>query len=187
MTGTFSGFGHDKGSFLDRLEGIAIGVATGGIGKAVLSGFGVLFSRGVSRVFSMNKLSLVHFADDEGTIRIEDLRPEFVSSLRVEMIPVVKSSECRTARLSEITLPNQCSPLHPHVVHLVLRGVQLLSSSPVIRFYDGALCVFRDVQMIGFFLISNASASGSVFCQHELEIQGSKIQQAGSVAKLDLG
>lgn len=47
--GAISGAGHDEGGFADRLDGAAIGAATGGVAGAVLSGAGVLIARGVSR------------------------------------------------------------------------------------------------------------------------------------------
>lgn len=47
--GTISGAGHDEGGLVDRLDGAAIGAATGGVAGAVLSGAGVLIARGVSR------------------------------------------------------------------------------------------------------------------------------------------
>lgn len=47
--GVLSGAGHDEGGFVDRLDGAAIGGATGGLAGAVLSGAGVLIARGVSR------------------------------------------------------------------------------------------------------------------------------------------
>lgn len=48
-TGALSGAGHDEGGFVDRLDGTAIGAATGGVAGAVMSGAGVLIARGVSR------------------------------------------------------------------------------------------------------------------------------------------
>lgn len=47
--GAISGFGHDEGGFVDRLDGAALGGVTGGLAAAVLSGAGVLVARGVSR------------------------------------------------------------------------------------------------------------------------------------------
>ncbi|GFE50897.1 hypothetical protein So717_26500 [Roseobacter cerasinus] len=49
LTGGVSGFGHDEGGFVDRLDGAGMGAFTGGLGGAVLSGAGVLVARGVSR------------------------------------------------------------------------------------------------------------------------------------------
>lgn len=48
--GAVSGFGHDTGGVLDRIDGTALGAATGGIGGAILAGAGVLIARGVARM-----------------------------------------------------------------------------------------------------------------------------------------
>lgn len=49
VLGGISGAGHDAGNILERLDGAGLGMLTGGIGGAVLSGAGVLIARGVSK------------------------------------------------------------------------------------------------------------------------------------------
>ncbi|SEB04832.1 hypothetical protein [Rubrimonas cliftonensis] len=47
--GAISGAGHDKGDLAERIDGIIVGAATGGIGGALLTGAGILVARGLSR------------------------------------------------------------------------------------------------------------------------------------------
>lgn len=47
--GGLAGAGQDEGGFVDRLDGAAVGAATGGLGGAIMGGAGVLIARGVSR------------------------------------------------------------------------------------------------------------------------------------------
>lgn len=55
--GAVSGAGHDEGGFVDRLDGAAIGAATGGLGGAILSGAGVLIARGVAKTRIWGKIT----------------------------------------------------------------------------------------------------------------------------------
>ncbi len=48
--GAIMGAGHDTGGVLARLDGAALGAATGGIGGAILAGAGVLVARGAVRM-----------------------------------------------------------------------------------------------------------------------------------------
>ncbi|MBM7065966.1 TNT domain-containing protein [Actibacterium sp. 188UL27-1] len=47
--GAVSGFGHDEGGFVERLDGAAEGAIYGGVAGALLAGVGVLIARGVAK------------------------------------------------------------------------------------------------------------------------------------------
>jgi hypothetical protein len=58
VTGGLSGAGHDEGGIVDRLDGAALGAASGGVAGALFAGAGVLVARGVAKTRIWARASL---------------------------------------------------------------------------------------------------------------------------------